>query len=329
MPVEATNQQSTQDAIPGPLDVIRETAASLWTEQRPKADLSWLAKIPAEDTFQCRLAVHDCAAEDPLKFCAGALYVLNTEPQNPIRSYLIEHLLRNGVLIVPLSDPLSFGRWRAIVLGQALAAIDSLLDEKILDRIGDGSTSGFGGLNGLAVERALEIFAAISDGARLERKLAVLLEHPNPRIRSKAGLLLSRKKRDPEWAGQHTAMEADPRLRANIIEGLWGVDTEEARALLWDAVSDANSRVVANAVLGLHRLGERSVMTLLRRLGSHPSSDFRAAGAWAVGEAGDPMFLDILGPLVRDPSGQVRRNALRAMARIQEFQAANRDPLKP
>ena len=328
MPDEVTNQDATGGAAPSPQELIHEVAASLWVRQQPKAVLAWLARIPAEDSFRCRLAVHDCATEDPIQFCAGALQILRDEPENPIRSYLIEHLLRNGALIVPLSDPLSFGRRRAIELGQALAAVDTLLDEKILERIGDGTSSDFGGLNGLAAERALEIFTAISDGVRLEGKLTRLLEHPNPRIRSKAGLLLSRKKRDPEWAGQYTALEADPRLRANIIEGLWGVDTEDARTLLWDAVGDANNRVVANGVLGLYRLGEHSVTTLLRRLASHPSPDFRAAGAWVIGEARDPLFLDVLTALVRDTSGRVRRNALRAMTRIQEYQAANRDPLK-
>ena len=122
-------------------------------------------------------------------------------------------------------------------------------------------------------------------------------------------------------------MEADPRLRASILEGLWGVDTEEARAVLWDGVADANNRVVANAVIGLHRLGELAAPGLMRRLAAHPSATFRSAAAWAMGETRDSRFLDTLPALVKDAESLVRRQALRAMARIQEVQASNRNPL--
>ena len=44
--------------------------------------------------------------------------------------------------------------------------------------------------------------------------------------------------------------ESDPRVRANAIESMWGVDTPEARTLLNFAVSDANNRVAGNALLG-------------------------------------------------------------------------------
>lgn len=49
--------------------------------------------------------------------------------------------------------------------------------------------------------------------------------------------------------------ESDPRVRANAIESLWGVDSPEARTLLSFATNDANNRVVGNALLGLYHLG--------------------------------------------------------------------------
>jgi len=117
--------------------------------------------------------------------------------------------------------------------------------------------------------------------------------------------------------------ESDPRVRANAIESLWGVDSPEARTLLNFAANDANNRVVGNALLGLYHLGESSVLADVVRLAGHESALFRSSAAWVMGEAGDPRFTEALRPMISDPDAKVRKRAFAALAQIK---AANAQP---
>ena len=48
----------------------------------------------------------------------------------------------------------------------------------------------------------------------------------------------------------------DGRVRAGVVEGLWGVSTAAAQSHLWASLKDKNNRVVGNVLIGLHHLGE-------------------------------------------------------------------------
>ena len=111
-------------------------------------------------------------------------------------------------------------------------------------------------------------------------------------------------------------VESDPRIRANAIEALWGVDNEEARELLHLAANDGNNRVAGNALIALYRLGDCSVIPEMLKLAEHGSALFRATAAWAMGEAGDPRFTEALAHLLREPNATVRTRAMAALGRI-------------
>jgi hypothetical protein len=142
-----------------------------------------------------------------------------------------------------------------------------------------------------------------------------LLRHPNPYLRSKAVKMVGRGSKSPKWVRQRLN-EADPRVRANAIEALWSVDTDEARILLQFAMADVNNRVAANALLGLYYLGECAVLGELVKMAGNESAPFRSSAAWAMAETGDFRFTDVLRGMLNDPDLTVRRHVFAALGRI-------------
>jgi HEAT repeat protein len=161
----------------------------------------------------------------------------------------------------------------------------------------------------------MDVLSEIADAARIMPAIMRMMRHPNPHLRSKAVKMIGRGNRSSKWV-QSRLGDADPRVRANAVESLWGVDTPEARALLNGAVTDSHHRVAANALLGLHHLGEPSVPAIVVKMAAHESARFRAAAAWVMGETGDSRFTDALRHLITEADAAVRRRAFAALARI-------------
>src|SRR5205085_7918741 len=87
--------------------------------------------------------------------------------------------------------------------------------------------------------------------------------------------------------------DAEPRVRANIIEGL--SEAEFNRTELCDFfllfVEDPNNRVVANALLRLYRMGSVDVAkSRLMEMARHENGEFRASAAWVMGQTEDCGF---------------------------------------
>jgi hypothetical protein len=165
-------------------------------------------------------------------------------------------------------------------------------------------------------QRLMEILSQISDGTRILPWLMRLLRHSDPYLRSKAVLLVGRGSRGVKSEVRKSLAEPDARVRANAVEALWGIDTEEVRELLRAALRDGNNRVVGNALLSLYRLGDCSVAPDLLEMAGHASAAFRATAAWAIGETGDPRFLAVLARMLNDPSAATRRRAFASLGRM-------------
>jgi HEAT repeat protein len=170
--------------------------------------------------------------------------------------------------------------------------------------------------------RLMEIMVEVSNFARILPALKRMARHPNPHVRSKAVLMIGRGNPASGWL-QNRFAEPDPRIRANTVEALWGVDTAEARGLLLEAARDDNNRVAGNALLALYRLGEDSAEPELRKMSESDSALFRATSAWIMGEITDPRFASLLARLVGDSSRMVRKRAFSALGRIARTRAAN------
>jgi hypothetical protein len=154
-----------------------------------------------------------------------------------------------------------------------------------------------------------------------------VLRNANPHLRSKAVLMLGRGNRSANWV-QSRLLDPDPRIRANALEALWGVESDTARALLLSAAGDDNNRVAGNALLGLYRLGDCRTLTEAVKMAGHASTAFRATAAWLMGETGDERFQAPLARLGRDPVAAVRRRALKATNQLRTAAAqASQTPL--
>jgi HEAT repeat protein len=293
--------------------LIQEIAGALWVDQQPKANPEKLSELCAAGDME---ALSRLAAAAPSRFCATALVALRTGGPAVEQQQLIRVLLESDLLLIPLCDPLSFRRTRALAIAARYAEFCPDVAERILCQMRGRPEANQPAITGLAADRAMEIAAATGNPRHLRDLLYGFLNHPNPRLRSKAALLIAKACRDPLWVGQRIMLEPDARLRANLVEALWGLDDEDARAVLWDAAGDANNRVVANALVGLHKINEVEVPVLLRRMAAHPQPLFRSSAAWAMSQTGDQAFLSHLEALGGDIELSVRRMADRALARL-------------
>lgn len=229
--------------------------------------------------------------------------------ESPGAQHLISLIVSNGMFLTALSDP-ALNRDRALAFAHAAARLDQTVDLALARMLAESA----GGETDSQV-RLMEILAAISDGIRIFPCLVRLLRHPNPHVRSKAVLMIGRGNRSPQWIRQRLS-DTDPRIRANAAEALWGVDTEPAREVLQSLVHDCNNRVAGNAVLGLYKLGDQSMISEIVTMAAHGSAHFRATAAWVMGETGDPRFTELVAGLLREPNAVVRKRAFSALGAI-------------
>jgi hypothetical protein len=262
--------------------------------------------------------VEELLENDPDLFYRGAIEALRTqEPSRGLR-FLVGLLIANDLLESLLCEA-------SLDVEEAAAArtaiqIDPSVELSLARHLADGVTTGTHPLLAANAARVLHILARVSDGARILPSLARLLHSTDADLRSKAALIMGRSNRSAMWV-QSRMGDADPRLRANAVEGLWGVETEEARDLMLAALHDANNRVVGNALYGLYAMGESVSLAETIKLAAHPLPVFRATAAWMMGETGDRRFRDTVAQLLRDPHPMVRSRALRSVARIKAAMA--------
>jgi hypothetical protein len=238
-------------------------------------------------------------------------------------------LLIHDRIIEPLIDPTVFSLEEAIAIAKRLVKIEPILDMKMMRRLlysGINPDELHKRIDNSQGIRLLEIMAAVSDGARVLPVMSQLMRHTNPKIRSKAALLVGRSNKSCKWVEQRLA-EEDPRVRANAVESLWGTNSADAKNVFWAAVHDPDNRVAGNALLGLYRLGDVTSIPLIVDLAADPRTDFRVTGMWLMGETADPRFLSILARMISDPEPQVRATAFRSIARLK--QVAAKSALEP
>jgi len=178
-----------------------------------------------------------------------------------------------------------------------------------------------GHCNGLAPEvvvRLLTVLEELSPGPRLLIPLNQMTAHPDPRIASKATLLIARRLHNKGWM-ERQLRSGDARLRANVVEALWGVQTGFSRELFYECLGDSNNRVVGNALVGLHKLDDCAVLPRLRALLKDCRSEFRVTGAWVARHIEAIEMLPLLEELaVKDEEPGVRAAASRALEPLRE-----------
>ena len=263
------------------------------------------------DPPRVREALRGLLNRDSSAFCQAALPLLKQEHGGTGVGYLYALLTD----LLPFCNPAFCSLEDDVAIARKVMKKDPLLEVRLAKRIGNSQTPEGQPLGTAVALRILEVIGTVADGSRILPILIQCLRQPDPRLRSKAALLIGRTNRSAQRV-KEAAWEPDARVRANCVEALWGVDTEEARAALWAATNDPSNRVQGNALLGLYRLGDAASIGSLVRMSAHAESLFRATAAWAMGETGDPRFRPILAQMVGEPDAIARRHVFRAISRL-------------
>ena len=263
------------------------------------------------DPVRARKALRDLLVADRPSFRLAALPWLREGNRRAGVQFLFE-LLKD---VLPLCNPALISLEDDVAIARVVMESEPLLDVKLARRITDSRLRGSEKIDNTVALRILEVLAIITDGTRILPMLIQVLREPDPRLRSKAALLVGRTNKNAQWVEQ-VLQQPDARVRANSIEALWGVDTEAVRAVLRGALRDSNNRVIGNALLGLYRLGDAVTIGLTLRMSQHPAPLFRATAAWVMGETGDPRFLPTLAQMVRETDTQARHSVFRAISKL-------------
>lgn len=168
------------------------------------------------------------------------------------------------------------------------------------------------------VRKLLEVLDLISDCSRIRPLLIKLRTFPDPQVQSKLTLLLGRGSLNLGLIEDQLA-SPDARVRANTIKAL--PDVKGAQRLLKAALTDPNHRVVGEALLALHRLGDSSAAEHLIEMAQSESEASRLSALWVMGETEDEQFRETLRACVQSDTGKVRWMALKSLSRLKRASA--------
>ena len=277
------------------------------------------------DGVTSRRLIDELLQAAPEVFRDAAVEVLKTAADSRAVQCLIGVLVSHGLLLAVLCHP-GLAREQVLVVARIAQRVDPTAESTIAKSLADSVISKDPDVRPKDAGRLLEVLGEISDGSRILPSLLRLLRHPDPHLRSKAVKMIGSGTRSAKWV-QGRLAETDPRVRANAIESLWGLDSPEARELLQASVHDGDNRVAGNAMVALHRIGDSGVIPDFFRMAAHDSARFRVTAAWAMGESGDPRFSETLARLLRDGHQPVRTRALGGLGRIKTFLAKTRQAI--
>ena len=228
--------------------------------------------------------------------------------------------LRHGELTDYLVNPTHSTREIALRLFNRILSVDPSFDVKLAQLLPDrGYVNHAVALEGVCAMRALDILDHTSRGRRLLPILGHLPHSSDPRVAAQATLFVGKRVQSPAWAAKQM-LHSDQRVRANAVESIWGLDTQPAVQLLEKCIDDKNTRVVGNALLGLHITGHRDIERELVFSSKHALPDRRSMAAWTMGRTGKGEWAERLTVMVKDEHPQVRGMALRALREIRRLE---------
>ena len=283
-----------------------------------RARLDQLVSRFAEHPITASRAMRDYLSEDRSGFLDEAVELLRQTDCATGRDYLLSLLAANELLISLLVDPKPFTSTEAAGIVRHARTLDPFFDVKLLRAIGiDGRLDS---ADSAQAGRVLEIVDNTSDGAHVMPLLTQLMRHSNPRVVSKAALLVGRMNRNLRWVEQRM-MDPDARVRANAVESLWGLDSPDAREAFLTATLDSDNRVAGNGAVALYRADDCAAIRVLEEMANRGDQRFRATAAWAMGETSDARFVPALSRMISGAEPPVRQNVFRALARIRQRSA--------
>src|ERR1017187_8506678 len=182
-------------------------------------------------------ALQDMRDADPGRFANEVLRILRSVPESPASERLLKLIIGDDAVLAQCTDPCSLSLVEARELARRMRVLDPGIDLRFLKLL--LPPSGPAIRDSWRATRLLEIVETVSDGTRTHSALAQLLWHSDSRISSKAALLIGRQNPDVRCLEQWMSTN-DARVRANVIESLWGVASPEAVALFRGATKDSD-----------------------------------------------------------------------------------------
>jgi hypothetical protein len=279
---------------------------------------------------------HACAAVEPARLAISTELLSRWVERDPagfagttsamfgnrvrLRAALLIDMLsfKHDFFLAALTDPAMGTVPEIAPLCRPLLELEPLLPVRLMKFLLHGVPEGDDGRADAMLERALVLLEATGSLDRFSIYVAQLLRYHDRRVRAKAALLMAKTNPNVSQTKERYARETDPRVRANLIEGLWNVHSPDKAAFFWSVTGDTHHRVVANALVGLCAMGEAGAVEKLMALANHRDPEMRTAAAWAMGKLADPRFREVLTRLAREERGPPKRNALTALVRIRQ-----------
>lgn len=276
-----------------------------------------------DDPGPCSKLLRMHSLADPATFLAYSQAAILERPVSRVLKFIAGLAIAAGIIQV-LLEVFPRDRQGALSLAKKVIQCEPRFDlamAEYLSRLTLGSLP-----DESAVHIIIDLLEVISEGDRLVPNILKLLKHPSPKVRSKAALFVGSRTQNVAWATSRM-QESDGRVRANIVESLYGMNSDVVHQIFRNHVHDDDNRAAGNAVLGLYQLGDPAAIPLIYEMARHAQPKFRNTCAWVIARTIDPRFLPLLAELIQDPDEIVRSQGFKALAELKRAARASRSPL--
>ena len=284
-------------------------------------NLDWVLRYFAADPAGSMATLEEMYRTSRAGLMAEAVSQLTGAGENPGHISLVAFLVKKQELLPLLSDS-GTALAQRIRLAKLGIRVDGQLDQALADRI-------LASPSDQDRHDLLEILSQTRVRTEVVERLEPLLRDPNPRVHSKMAFLMAKAVPEGAWVQEGLA-DADPRVRANVVEALWHQKSAFANKIFHRAAGDAHHRVAANAIHGLYLQGDPEALPMIRHLLQDSNGLARRAGLWLVERTRDPRYLALLGKLIGKVEPEARPRCLKVIqtAKARKEQSMQRGALK-
>ena len=218
----------------------------------------------------------------PPPFVDYVVGVLRADAKAGATRRLSSVLLEANVLVHAVSTPNFLPLSDAIRISRAALRVEPEFHEAILEYLIRPPRKGPENTPEDEIVHAFRVIDAISERDQLVTPMK-FLKASQKHVR--AVRLMARANRSAEWAEQVLA-SPNPRIRANLVEGLAEQTGDHVVPLLRAAANDKHHRVATTARLALCSKGDLASYVVLRQLAKSGGEEFRKSAAWALAQLG-------------------------------------------